>query len=61
MMTAFLCFLAAAALSGLGSYNFKSAPAVTLIWLHALDIVLHALDIVLTLGLATLALVSYLS
>jgi hypothetical protein len=53
-MTVFLCILAAAALVGAGSYNPRSAPGNTLV-------LLQCLDIVLTLGLATLALVSYLS
>jgi len=54
MMTTCLLLLAFCALLGFGSTRIRTAPP----WLVA---TLQALDVVLTLGLATLALVSYLS
>lgn len=54
-MTVFLCILATAALLGFGDYTFKGPTPPRLVF------GLQALSVVMTIGLATLALVSYLS
>lgn len=54
-MTVFLCILAACALFGFGDYTIKGAVSPWTMF------ALQSLSVVLTLGLAALALVSYLS